>query len=124
MFKYYSTLGTHSRHLNDALAIFSNDPDFMVPSKKLPRHKTYQTKDALKCEIDLPGVSIENVKVSVKNNNELLIDASRGQEKFSLSLCPDVTTDVNHATAQLKDGVLTLSVPLQGQTLKEIQVTS
>jgi HSP20 family protein len=75
----------------------------------------------------MPGISKDNIKISVSNNNELTIEGRQEEEKSeknetvyryerykgnyrrTISM-PDVC-DIDNIEAKLEDGVLTLKVP-------------
>lgn len=94
--------------------------------------------DGYRIECDLPGVVLEQIAVSVedsvltisgtRNVSELpesakLIVSERPGKEFSRSIRLAQNADVSQVEAELKDGVLTVSVPKRSEVLpKKIQI--
>jgi HSP20 family protein len=92
----------------------------------VPRFEVKETKDALVVKADLPGVKTEDLDVSVQGN-VLTISGKREQEKrtteeqyhmversygaFTRSFTLPEGVDSKNLDAELKDGVLTLTLP-------------
>ncbi len=92
----------------------------------VPSFDVKDTKDAYLVKADLPGVQEKDVEVSL-TGNVLTISGKREQEQrdegeqffsmersygsFSRSFALPEGADAEHVTADLKDGVLTLTVP-------------
>jgi HSP20 family protein len=92
----------------------------------VPRFEVKETKDALFIKADLPGVKSEDVDVSV-HGNVLTVSGKREQENvknderyhmvertfgsFTRSFTMPDDIDSKKLEAELKDGVLTLTLP-------------
>ena len=92
----------------------------------VPRFEVKETKDALVLKADLPGVKSEDIDVSVKGDL-LTVSGKREQEKqtneehwhmversfgsFTRSFTLPEAVDTKALDAELKDGVLTLTLP-------------
>lgn len=91
----------------------------------LPKADIYETENAFKLIVNLPGVSEDDIEIAV-DNNVLTIDAKVSKEdldgfdpvytefalanyrrQFSIS----ETIDIETITAELKDGTLRLTLP-------------
>ena len=77
----------------------------------------YHTEKSYQLKMDLPGVTGEDLKVQVKNYGRLLTIS--GERKGSGSRCGKFSrnfklrddVDYQHMTAELVDGVLSVSIP-------------
>jgi HSP20 family protein len=92
----------------------------------VPKFEVKETKDALVLRADLPGVKLEDLDVSVKGDL-LTVSGKREQEKktseetwhmversfggFTRSFTLPEAVDTKALGAELKDGVLTLTLP-------------
>lgn len=92
----------------------------------VPRFEVKETKEALVLKADLPGVKADDLDVSVKSN-VLSISGKREQEKkteeehfhmversfgsFTRSFTLPEGVDTKGLDAELKDGVLTVTLP-------------
>ena len=92
----------------------------------IPRFEVKETKEALVLKADLPGVKAEDLDVSV-HANVLTISGKRAQEQkkddehyhmversfgsFTRSFTLPEAVDTKALDAELKDGVLTLTLP-------------
>ena len=78
---------------------------------------------SLSVSIDLPGVSEEDVAVEVKDNNILSIKAERktslSSYKINKSFSVPEMYDADKIIAELKNGVLILTLPSKNKEAKE-----
>lgn len=103
-----------------------------------PDFDVKETKDAYVFKADLPGMKQEDVEISV-TGQRLTISGKREEEKreegeryftfershgsFSRTFTVPEGVDVDHVSAELKDGVLTLNVPKRPEVQpKRIQI--
>ena len=74
-----------------------------------------QTETAYHLKMDLPGVTGEDLKVQVKNYGRLLTISGERKGtrcvKFSRNFKLHDNADYQHMTAELLDGVLSVSIP-------------
>ena len=114
--------------LNSLLPSFVGEPAFSgadLRSTVRPLYEVQEQDDAFKVRVQLPGVTKENLNITDENGT-LTIRGERswkqpsewspvyretGESVFSLSLDHDNVIDADKAQAELKDGVLTLSLP-------------
>jgi HSP20 family protein len=90
-----------------------------------PSYKVQEQTDAFTLTVQLPGVSKENLNISDEDGT-LTVQGNRAWKQpsewthvysetrsapFSLSLYHDNVVDAEKAQAELKDGVLTLTLP-------------
>jgi HSP20 family protein len=104
-----------------------------------PSFEVKETKDAYLFKADLPGVKEEDLDISL-TGNRLTVSGHREEEKrdegdryytyersygtFSRSFTLPEGVDVEHANAELKDGVLTINVAKRPEVKpKKIEVT-
>jgi HSP20 family protein len=95
-----------------------------------PRFDVKETKDAYVLKADLPGVKEEEIEVSLsgsmltisgekkeeyKQEGEQYYAMERSYGSFARSFSLPDSTDGEHVTAELKDGVLTVSVPKRAE---------
>ena len=116
-----------------SLALF----DFMLPSvptafslmPRLGASELSQTDTVYLLKMDLPGVTGDDLKVQVKDHGHLLTVSgerkstcphSRSYGKFSRSFRLNDDADSEHLTAELVDGVLTVSVPKKELSVPEV----
>jgi HSP20 family protein len=130
---------------------FSRQPSTIMPFLKQldwiddMRRKSYFPEYHVKTEedkhilsLDLPGVTLENLKVHVKDDNLLHISGGRKTEsddgthselKFDKQFKFGDTIDTKNIIANLKDGVLRVTLPkipkseLPAENIREILVT-
>jgi len=107
--------------LSNAFNDEQSEANKMMPMDVSEREKEYVIR------ANMPGISKDNIKISVSNNNELTIEGRQEEEKSeknetvyryerykgnyrrTISM-PDVC-DIDNIEAKLEDGVLTLKVP-------------
>lgn len=78
--------------------------------RSFPDYKLDDTGNGYSLNVDLPGVAKENLKVQV-SDEEITIEAERdGVVTKKVFYLPD-TVDSDNVHADLKDGVLTISLP-------------
>ncbi len=105
---------------------------------KVPAHSTYHEEaDAIYVDIDLPGVRKEDVNLHLEGNILLLEGKSippsyEGFRILDASFAPCVyyrkfelgkDIDRNNIKAELKEGVLQLSLPKEEKTMRQIEVS-
>ena len=78
-----------------------------------PRFSGYTNRidddGVLHCEIDMPGVSADNLDITVEDNM-IFIKGTRGERKLSYRMSPGGDYDIDSADAVIKDGLLTISI--------------
>ena len=93
-----------------------------------PRYEIVNNPDQLQIAMDVPGVKLEDVNVSVEDNGKLLTirgsraartDSSSYTSEFSQSFSLDQVVDVDNIQAHLMDGVLTVTAPKDMKRLEE-----
>nr|XP_043614148.1 heat shock 22 kDa protein, mitochondrial-like [Erigeron canadensis] len=98
-----------------------------VPSSVMVRPRCYETNESLQVFIDVPGMAVENMKISVENNNAVLIvgegdDHFEAIHKFRKYICyidlpdvdsPDKTYSTRGIKAEMKfnSGQVALTIP-------------
>ena len=99
-----------------------------------PRYEVVNDEDRLMIALDLPGVKTEDVDVSVENNlltikgsRRSVTEDSSFSSKFTQSFSLDPVVDVDNISANLADGVLTVTAPKDlkrlEQSVKSIPIT-
>jgi HSP20 family protein len=108
-------------------ALFSGDWSGLAANTEfMPRFDVQETKDAFVFRADLPGVKEEDVDVSL-NGSQLTIAGKREEEtregegryyamertqgSFARSFSLPDMVDAEHVSADLRNGVLTVSIP-------------
>lgn len=108
--------------------------DILLPKKSFHYHEDdfkmgleYKKNDdnSLSVSVDLPGVSEEGLTIELASDNVLSIKAERKTKTSSFTLNRSFSVpekyDVDQIDAELKNGVLTLTLPLRkpAKDLKE-----
>jgi HSP20 family protein len=99
-----------------------------------PRYEISNAEDKLMIAMDVPGVKTEDVDVSVEGNvltirgsRKAATDDSSYTSKFTQSFSLDPVVDLEHISANLADGVLTVTAPKDlkrlEQSVKSIPIT-
>ena len=118
--------------LNDAFQTFDNQ----ITNKYFtPRYQWSKTALAYELQLDLPGMTKENVNVSIENQ-ELAVSGERkklelveGQEllstsipygHFHLKFTMPLKADTSAAKASFENGVLQLHIPISEKAQKQI----
>jgi len=90
------------------------------------RHELVDDDEKFELSIDVPGVKEEDIDVkledgllTVQGRRMASSDSSQYTSKFSKSFSLDKTVDVDQITAELKNGVLTISAPKDIKKLEE-----
>jgi HSP20 family protein len=92
-----------------------------------PRYEITDTNDKFQVAVDVPGFTSKDIHVNIDNDNRMLsISGSREKtgddysfsSKFSQSFSMNPEIDVDHFSANLKDGVLVIEAP---KDLKKIE---
>jgi HSP20 family protein len=96
-----------------------------------PAIEVADTKDAVVVKAQVPGVSKENIQVSVTENTLMLKGEVKQEETkddknyhrrefhygaFTRTIALPTTVQADKATAQLKDGVLEVTIPKREET--------
>lgn len=96
--------------------------DAQVRSRVEFPYTTYTEGDVQKIQVDMPGVAKEDLSVEDAGDSLVLSGERknyRGKpQKFSFRLYVYGNMDLKATTAELKDGVLTLSVPKKTSSVK------
>jgi len=103
----------------------SSETDTAAVQTVRPAYRVRETDDAFNVTVQLPGVSKDGLEVGA-DNGELTIVGRRvsktpatwtplyresGDATFQLILRHDAAVDVEKVVAELRDGILTLSLP-------------
>ena len=133
MSKLLSVLGSPraGRYSSDLLDTFFNDPFFSLGKSSFTDDKVRfnQQNTQFTCEIDLPGVTKENLKMTVEGD-QVYINASRNittsggtkEESYNRSFGFDTRVyDVNQLDATLEHGVLRIIIPSIKKAKKEVK---
>ena len=123
---------TNLRRLNNILDEAFNAWPFQaqeggsLTSSWLPPCDVFEDKDAIKIVAEIPGVTAENVKISLENNlltlrgekqqqaeekNERVHRYERSYGMFERSFALPTTVDSEKVSATCQDGILTITVP-------------
>lgn len=116
-------------------------PEVTVPAgaRTAPRLDVTESEKAYVIEAELPGVTKENVKISVdgkqvrleaevkretdRKEGETVVFSERSIEKFARSFTLKTEVDDTRSTAKLENGILTLTLPKkEALHPKQIQV--
>jgi HSP20 family protein len=112
----------------------------MTPAEFVPNFEVKETKDAYVVRADLPGVSEKDVEISVTGNviqisgrreqesrqeDERFFAMERSYGQFSRAFSLPEGADAERVSADLKDGVLTVTIPKKPEVqAKRISVGS
>jgi HSP20 family protein len=111
---------------DDLIEAFSNDMFQPVIPKLGIEHKKNEKGD-LSIAFDVPGVKEEDISIELQEN-QLTVKGQRKTETSSYSIFKSFTIPDGHDTenisASLKDGVLTLTVPVKPEPVKEVKKIS
>jgi HSP20 family protein len=107
-------------------ALYSGDWAGQSTTEFIPRFDVKETKDGFVFKADLPGVKESDLEVSL-NGGQLTISGAREEESrqegeryyaiershgtFARTFSLPDSVDSDHVTAELKDGILTVTVP-------------
>jgi HSP20 family molecular chaperone IbpA len=89
-----------------------------------------KSKDLVTVEVDLPGVSLDNVSINVESGDLILKwkrENSRGTSEGEYSFSISKSADVQNIGAKLSNGVLTITIPSVKQeppSIHSVKVTS
>jgi len=75
--------------------------------------------DAAVAEVEVPGVSPEDVKVRIEGRS-LTVETPRGNAFFTLGQ----RIDADHTTANIKHGLLTIRIPKRDARIVEVKISS
>ena len=93
-----------------------------------PRYEIVNNEQQLQIAMDVPGVKMDDVDVSLEDGGKILTirgsrrartDESSFTSQFSQSFSLDPVIDVDNLTAHLVDGVLTVSAPKDMKRLEQ-----
>lgn len=116
--RYHDTIRTPSFDIFDTLRVF----------QELDGHSLRQRVDSIDEEgikIELPGVKASDVEVTVQNRTLKILGKSRHGKEFSYAYTLKSSVDDTSITAQLQDGLLTISLPKKPENApRKILVTS
>ena len=93
-----------------------------------PRYEIHNTDDLLQISMDVPGMKMEDINVSIEDGGKYLSvrgsrqsrsDSSSYSSQFSQSFSLDQVIDVDNIQANLMDGVLTVTAPKDMKRLEE-----
>merc|ERR1712224_708603 len=90
------------------------------------RYELVDNNEKFELTVDVPGVKEEDIEIKLEENlltiqgqRTALSESSRFSSKFSKAFSLDQTVDVDKFTANLKNGVLTVSAPKDLGKLEE-----
>lgn len=98
------------------------------PIQLSPRYEINDDKDKFEIMVEVPGMTIDDVHVSLEDDGKILsIRGSRETKEenygmtssFTQRFSLDPSVDVDHFTANLKDGVLLVTAPKDMKKLEE-----
>lgn len=116
--RYNDTMRSPMFDLFDPFRVF-NDID-----RRVVRHRS-DTIDEEGVKIELPGVKASDVDVSIDGRTLKVTGKSRHGTEFSYAYTLKSSVDESTITANLTDGLLTISLPKKvDQTARKIIVTS
>ena len=95
---------------------FRNGPDFQPRSRSL----NFQIKpedDAVIAEVEVPGVKPADVKIRVEGR-AVHVETPRGNAYFTIGS----RVDIDHVTASIRHGLLSLRVPKREAKMVEVVV--
>jgi HSP20 family protein len=115
--RYYDSVFTPTFDVFDAIKLF-NDVE------KTSSHRRVDSVDDEGVKIELPGVKATDVSVSVDGRTLKVVGKSRHGKDFNYTYTLRSDVDENSIKAQLRDGLLTVSLPKKAESsLKKIEVT-
>mmetsp|Transcript_24112 Transcript_24112/g.45855 ORF Transcript_24112/g.45855 Transcript_24112/m.45855 type:complete len:212 (-) Transcript_24112:74-709(-) len=101
-----------------------------------PRYEITNTEERFQVALDVPGVKMEDIDITLEDDGTVLSIAGMRQaadetysfsSKFAQSFSLDPTIDVEKFTASLKNGVLIISAPREmkriDETIRKIPIT-
>lgn len=79
----------------------------------LNKHDLDEDRENLYLSMEMPGISKENLKIEVNGHNLYVLGENKGKKarRYSKSFSLPNTVNVDKIEADLKDGVLTITVP-------------
>lgn len=93
-----------------------------VFTQSSPRYEIKDSDEKFEIAVDVPGMSVSDIHISIEDSNVLSISGQRETDtfktKFSKSFSLDPAVDLDHFTATLQNGVLAVSAP---KDLKRIE---
>lgn len=112
------------------------DSNLAVFKQSSPRYEITNNDHKFELAIDVPGVKLEDIHVSVEDNGQLLtVSGQRGSKsegynyssRFSQSFALDATVELDNISASLDNGVLIVTAPKDvkklEQNVRKIKVT-
>lgn len=105
------------------------EPEFFTQGFSSPRYEINEHKDKFEVVVDVPGVNAKDIRVNLdQEGTRLTLSGERESKddtyefasKFSQSFSLDSSIEVDKLTADLKNGVLTVSAPKDLSKLEEM----
>lgn len=136
--RYYNTMMMRPSQLIDSMldtTLLSPTPrllmDRNLPAKSSPKYEITDTDKQVQIVMDVPGVEKDNLDISIQESDysttpvisisghrESKDDSSTFSYKFSQSFSLPAEIDVEHLTADLTNGVLTVTAPKDAKRLE------
>jgi HSP20 family protein len=101
-----------------------DDADRVPPGEWCPAADVYESKDGLVMVLEVPGLELSSLRVSVRNRSVVVSGERRPRHPAGTFLCLErphgrferaikivAPVDVAHARAVLADGLLTVTLP-------------
>jgi HSP20 family protein len=97
-----------------------------------PRYEITNTEEQFQVALDVPGVRIEDITVSIEDEGQVLAIRGRREasgdnykfaSKFSQSFLLDPTVDIDSFKANINDGVLIVTAPKNVKQIEETKRT-
>lgn len=117
-----------NRLLSDPFETIFNDT-FHTPAWGVEYYK--KEDNSLAISIDVPGITEENINIEISTDNILTVKGERKSNNSSYSVQKSLTLpegyDRDNIRAELKNGVLTLTLvskPTSQKEVKRIEITS
>lgn len=117
---------TPSRLLRDQQAMIDRTMGGFKQSS--PRYEIVNDDEKFQIAVDVPGVKMEDIHVSLENDNSVLSisgvreasgESYRFTSKFSQSFSLDPSIDIDKFSANMKDGVLVVTAPKDMKRLEQ-----
>eukprot|EP01083_Nonionella_stella_P025291 69663_1 len=130
---FFSTPFTHHPAV-PFLTDIQRDPD-MILRRSSPCYEVHENEKQFQLAIDVPGVKMKDINISLEEDRVLRIRGGReihktekdgtvtaSQSKFEKSFVMDDSVDPEKVTAHLQDGVLTITAPKSVAKMKTKQI--
>ena len=96
---------------------FRNQPRFPVTQQQGLSYQIKSEDDAVIAEVEVPGVNPKDVKIRVEGR-AVHVETPRGNAYFTIGS----RVDIDHVTASIRHGLLSLRVPKREAKMVEVVV--